>query len=127
MAQLANSRGSKRPITYQLWLTSSKLCQTQTFDAQVETEQLPYPAEVTTTSLDELMHQSLGSIDTQVTLTLSSEQVRQIRDRGVGPVEPSMGEMIRTTKDGVVFMEPPSLRNVTFRSSLARDSSVEFP
>lgn len=99
--------GAKRPSTYQLWLTDSKLWQIRTIEEKVETEQLVYPADATMTGLDSLMLKNLGFQAAQEsTMPVSGEELRQLKTGDDSWRNASMNGKLRITADGIVFVEP---------------------
>jgi hypothetical protein len=99
-------QGSKRPNTYQLWLTDSKLWQIRTIEQKVEIEELPYPKDASVTDLDNLMRKSLGFGARQSTMTVSAEELRKLRSTGESWRDDSLNGKLRISIGGVVFVQP---------------------
>ena len=106
MSPMSTPQGSKRPSTYQLWLTESKLWQIRTAEDRVEIEELPYPENASVADLDKLMHKNLGVGARQSTMTVSAEDMRSVRSTGRSSRDDSMNGKLRISIDGVVFVQP---------------------
>jgi hypothetical protein len=100
--------GSKRPSTYQLWLTESKLWQIRTVEEKVEIEELPYPANASVTNLDSLMRKSLGFAARQSTMTVSADELSRLKATGNSSRDDSLNGKLRISVEGVVFVQPDS-------------------
>ena len=89
-------------------LTESKLWQIRTVEEKVETEQLPYPANATMNGLDSIMFKNVGFQAQESTMTVSSEELRQLKTSGESWRDASLNGKLRITADGIVFVEPNS-------------------
>ena len=106
MSPMSTPQGSKRPSTYQLWLTESKLWQIRTAEERVEIEELPYPENANVTHLDNVMRKNLGMDARQSTMTVSAEDVSKLRSTGESWRDDSLNGKLRISVDGVVFVQP---------------------
>jgi hypothetical protein len=115
VSPIATAQGSKRPSTYQLWLTDSKLWQVRTVEEKVDIEELPYPKNANVTDLDDLMHKSLGFGARQITMTVSADELRRLKSTGNASRDESLNGKLRISTEGVVFIQPNpySLRQPT--------------
>jgi len=106
MSPMNAAQGSKRPSTYQLWLTESKLWQIRTIDEKAEIEELPRPANATVTDLDNLMRKSLGFAARQSTMTVSADELGSLRSGGGSSRDDTLNGKLRISVEGVVFVQP---------------------
>ena len=106
MSPMTTPKGSRRPSTYQLWLTDSKLWQIRTVEEQTEIEELPYPANASVTDLDSLMRKSLGYAARQSTMTVSADELSRLKSAGGSARDDSLNGKLRITVEGVVFVQP---------------------
>jgi hypothetical protein len=106
MSPMSTAQGSKRPSTYQLWLTESKLWQIRTVEEKVEIEELPYPKDASVTDLDSLMRKNLGLGARQSTMTVSAYDVSKLRSTGESSRDDSLNGTLRISVEGVVFVQP---------------------
>ena len=106
MSPMNTVNGSKRPSTYQLWLTESQLWQIRTVEEKVEIEELPYPANASVTSLDNLMRKSLGFAARQSTMTVSADELSRLKSGGGSSHDDSLNGKLRISVEGVVFVQP---------------------
>jgi hypothetical protein len=106
MSPMTTAKGSRRPSTYQLWLTDSKLWQIRTVEEKVEIEQLPYPANASVTDLDGLMRKSLGFAARQSTMTVSADELSRLKSADSSSRDDSLNGKLRMTVEGVVFVQP---------------------
>ncbi len=106
MSPMTTAQGSKRPSTYQLWLTESKLWQIRTVEEKVEIEELPYPKDASVADLDNLMRKNLGFQARQSTMTVSAHDVSSLRSTGESSRDDSMNGKLRISVEGVVFVQP---------------------
>ena len=106
MSPMSTAKGSKRPSTYQLWLTDSKLWQIRTTEEKVETEELPYPANANVTDLDRQMRKSLGFAARQSTMTVSADELSGLKSADRSSRDDSLNGTLRITVEGVVFVQP---------------------
>ncbi len=106
MSPMSTAQGSKRPSTYQLWLTESKLWQIRTVEEKVEIEELPYPKEASVTDLDKLMHKNLGIGARQSTMTVAAHDVSKLRSTGESSRDETLNGRLRMSVEGVVFVQP---------------------
>lgn len=106
MSPMSTAQGSKRPSTYQLWLTESKLWQIRTIEEKAEIEELPYPPNASVADLDKLMRKSLGYAARQSTMTVSAHELSSIKTDGRSSRDETMNGKFRLTVEGVVFVQP---------------------
>jgi len=106
MSPVNTAKGSKRPSTYQLWLTDSKLWQIRTVEEKVEIEELPYPANASVADLDSLMRNSLGLAARQSTMTVSADELSRLKSADNSSRDDSLNGKLRITVEGVVFVQP---------------------
>ncbi len=106
MSPMNTAKGSKRPSTYQLWLTDSKLWQIRTVEEKVEIEELPYPANASVADLDSLMRKSLGFAARQSTMTVSADELSRLKSADRSSRDDSLNGKLRITIEGVVFVQP---------------------
>jgi hypothetical protein len=106
MSPMTTPKGSRRPSTYQLWLTGSKLWQIRTIEEKAEIEELPYPANASVTDLDSLMHTSLGYSARQSTMTVSADELSRLRTSARSSRDETLNGTLRITVEGVVFVQP---------------------
>ncbi|HKQ23273.1 MAG TPA: hypothetical protein VJT81_02380 [Burkholderiales bacterium] len=106
MSPMDTVNGSKRPSTYQLWLTDSKLWQIRTVEDKAEIEALPYPANASVTDLDKLMRKSLGFAARQSTMTVSADELGRLKSTGGSSHDDSLNGKLRISVEGVVFFQP---------------------
>lgn len=106
MSPMNTVKGSKRPSTYQLWLTDSKLWQIRTLEEKAEVEELPYPVNASVADLDNLMRKSLGIAARQNTMTVSAYDLSSLKSTGSSSRDDSLNGKLRITVEGVVFFQP---------------------
>lgn len=106
MSPMNTAKGSKRPSTYQLWLTDAKLWQIRTVEERVEIEELPYPANASVADLDSLMRKSLGFAARQSTMTVSAFDVSSLKSSDSSSRDDTLNGKLRITAEGVVFVQP---------------------
>jgi hypothetical protein len=106
MSPMNTVKGSKRPSTYQLWLTGSKLWQIRTVEEKVEIEELPYPANASVTDLDGLMRKNLGFAARQSTMTVSADELSRLKSAGSSSRDDSLNGKLGISVEGVVFVQP---------------------
>lgn len=106
MSPLPTPKGSKRPSTYQLWLTESTLWQIRTIEEKVEIEQLPYPKGASVKTLNDLMHKNLGFTSGQSTMTVSPQEISSLKSSGGARRDESLNGKLQISVEGVVFVLP---------------------
>jgi hypothetical protein len=106
MSPMSTAKGSKRPSTYQLWLTDSKLWQIRTVEDKVEVEELPYPANASVVDLDNLMRKNLGFAARQSAMTVSADELARLKSADSSSRDDSLNGKLRITVEGVVFVQP---------------------
>ena len=106
MSPMNTAKGSRRPSTYQLWLTESKVWQIRTVEEKVEIEELPYPANASVADLDSLMRKSLGLAARQSTMTVSADELSRLKSADNSSRDDSLNGKLRITVEGVVFVQP---------------------
>ena len=106
MSPMNTAKGSRRPSTYQLWLTDTKLWQIRTVEEKVEIEELLYPANASVTDLDGLMRKSLGFAARQSTMTVSADELSRLKSADNSSRDDSLNGKLRITVEGVVFVQP---------------------
>jgi hypothetical protein len=106
MSPMNTPQGSKRPSTFQLWLTDSKLWQIRTVEEKVEIEQLPYPEKAGVTDLDNLMHKSLGFGAQQSKMTVSADELSRLKTTADSSHDDTLNGKLRISTEGVVFVQP---------------------
>lgn len=106
MSPMTTPKGSRRPSTYQLWLTGSKLWQVRTVEEKVEIEELPYPANASVADLDSQMRKSLGFGARQSTMTVSADELGRLRTTDRSSRDETLNGTLRITVEGVVFVQP---------------------
>jgi hypothetical protein len=106
MSPIDTAQGSKRPSTYQLWLTESKLWQIRTVEERVEIEELPYPRNASVTDLDNLMQKNIGFGAGQGTMTVSADELRRLKSTRDPCCDESLNGKLRISTEGVVFVQP---------------------
>jgi len=106
MSPMNTAKGSRRPSTYQLWLTDSKLWQIRTVEEKVEIDELLYPPNASVTDLDGLMRKSLGFGARQSTMTVSAGGLSGLKSTDSASRVDSLNGKLRITVEGVVFVQP---------------------
>jgi hypothetical protein len=106
MSPMTTTKGTKRPSTYQIWLTESKLWQIRTTEEKVEIEELSYPKNASVNDLDKLMSKNLGGGAQQSTMTVPAEEIDRLRSSGDSFRNDSLNGKLKITVDGVVFVLP---------------------
>lgn len=106
MSPISTSSGSKRPRTYQLWLTHSELWQIKTTEENTEIEKLPYPEGASVKTLDSLMHENLGLASRQSIMTVSETEINNIKSTGKSWRGDSLNGKLKITVEGVIFILP---------------------
>jgi hypothetical protein len=106
MSPMNTEKGSKRPSTYQLWLTDSKLWQIRTVEEKIEAEELPYPANASVADLDKLMRKSLGFAARQSSMTVSADELSRLKSSGGSSRDESLNGKLAISVEGVVFVQP---------------------
>jgi len=104
MSPVATTKGSKRPSTYQLWLTESKLWQIRTTEEKVEVEELPYPPHAGMGDLDKIMVEKYGLGPSS--MTVSAGQIAAAKTTGGGGQDNSLNGTLKVSSEGVVFVLP---------------------
>jgi len=106
MSPMNTEKGSKRPSTYQLWLTDSKLWQIRTVEEKVEIEELPYPTNASVTDLGRLMRKNLGFSARQSTMTVADFELSRLKAGDASSHDDSLNGKLRISVEGVVFVQP---------------------
>lgn len=106
MSPISTPPGSKRPSTYQLWLTHSELWQIKTTEENVEIEKLLYPEDASIKTLDSLMNENLGFASRQSTMTVSKSVINHIKSTGKSRRDDSLNGKLKITVEGVIFILP---------------------
>ena len=106
MSPMTTGKDARRPSTYQLWLTDSKLWQIRTIEEKVEIEELPYPANASVADLDRLMRKNLGVAGRQSTMTVSAIDLHGLKTAGTSSRDDSLNGKLRISAEGVVFVQP---------------------
>jgi hypothetical protein len=106
MSIVATAKGSKRPSTYQLWLTKNKLWQIRTTEDKTEIEEIQYPKNATDSGLDELMYEALGTYAQNATMTVDADEINQLKSSGNLHCNESLNGKLKITANGVVFVLP---------------------
>lgn len=106
MSPTTTVKGSRRPSTYQLWLTESKLWQIRTVEEKAEIEELPYPANANVQDLDNLMRKNLGFGARQSTMTVSGYDVSSLKSGRDSSRDDTLNGKLRISVEGVVFVQP---------------------
>lgn len=106
MSPISTPAGSKRPSTYQLWLTHSELWQIRTIEEGTEIEKLPYPDGASVKTLDSLMHKNLGMASRRSTMTISETEINNIKSRGESWRDDTLNGKLQITVEGVIFILP---------------------
>lgn len=106
MSPITTARGSRRPSTYQLWLTDSSLWQIRTVEEKIEIEELPYPPNASVTDLDSLMRKRLGFAARRSTMTVSADELNRLKSTGSSTRDDSLNGKLRISVEGVVFVQP---------------------
>jgi hypothetical protein len=106
MSPMNTDQGSKRPSTYQLWMTESKLWQIRTIEEKAEIEELPYPKDASVADLDKLMHKNLGFGARQSSMTVSAHEVSSLKTTGDSSRDETLNGKLRISVEGVVFVQP---------------------
>ena len=100
------AKGSKRPSTYQLWLTETALWQIRTVEEKAEIEELPYPKTEGEMALSDLIAQKIGSGSPRSSMTVSPERISHIRATGGTSQDETLNGILKITVEGVVFVLP---------------------
>ena len=106
MSPMTTPKGAKRPSTYQLWMTESKLWQIRTIEEKVEIEELPYPKNASVKDLDGLMRANLGLSSRQSTMTVSSYEMGRLKSSGESSRDDTLNGKMKISVEGVVFVQP---------------------
>jgi hypothetical protein len=110
MSPMNTVKGSKRPSTYQLWLTDSKLWQIRTVEEKVEIEELHHATNASVTDLDDRMRKSLGFAARQSTMTVSADELSRLKATGRSSHDDSLNGKLKISDEGVVFVQPDPYR-----------------
>lgn len=105
MTPLSTPATSKKPYTYQLWLTSSELWQIKTLENSTEIERIDRPADANLDYLNKLMEEKLGPLIGRSSMTVSSTEIEQIKAGGSWRNDGLNGKLT-LSKEGVVFVYP---------------------
>ena len=106
MSPVSTEKGSKRPSTYQLWLTESKLWQIRTNEEKVEIEELPYPKNANVSNLDQIMSEKLGAASRNSSMTVSPETIATFKSTGRCDRDKTLNGKLNISSEGVVFVVP---------------------
>jgi len=106
MSPVSTEKGSKKPSTYQLWLTESKLWQIRTNEEKVEIEELPYPKNASISNLDQIMSEKLGGASRQSSMTVSPETIAMLKSTGRCDRDKTLNGELKISVEGVVFVAP---------------------
>lgn len=106
MSPVTTAKSSKRPSTYQLWLTDSRLWQIRTTEEKAEIEELPYPKNASVNDLDKLMSEKLGIASRQSTMTVSPEEIARLKSSGSSLRDETLNGKLKISVEGVVFVVP---------------------
>lgn len=106
MSPVTTIKGANRPSTYQLWLTENKLWQIRTTEDKAEIEELPHTKGMQIEALDKLMSDNLGMGARQSSMTVSSEELRQIKTTGSCGRDQMLNGTMKMSTEGVVFVLP---------------------
>ena len=106
MSPVSTEKDSKKPSTYQLWLTESKLWQIRTNEEKVEIEELPYPKNASISNLDQIMSEKLGGASRQSSMTVSPETIAMLKSTGRCDRDKSLNGELKISVEGVVFVAP---------------------
>ena len=106
MGVLSTPSGSKRPRTYQLWLTGSELWQIQTEGQNPTVEQLPYPESDPVTALYRIQTEHVGNLSGSGTTTIGATEIERLKQGFESNGESDLHGKLRITEKGVVFLEP---------------------
>jgi hypothetical protein len=106
MSPMNTVKGSRRPSTYQLWLTDSKLWQIRTVEEKVEIEELPYPENASVNDLDKLMRKSLGFAARQSTMTVAADELSRLKSGAGSSRDEMLNGKLGISVEGVVFVQP---------------------
>ena len=98
--------GSKRPRTYQLWLTASELWQIRTEEKVPTVEQLTYPESDPVNALYRIQMENVGDLSGSGTTTIDSAEVKRLKQGFESDGESHLHGKLRITDKGVVFLEP---------------------
>ena len=106
MSTMQSPPDTKRPSTYQLWLTETSLWQIRTIEDKVEIEALDRPQDASVDTLEKLMIEKLGSSGHQGgTTTISSGEIQLLKS-GRETRDGSLNGKLTLSKEGVVFVYP---------------------
>lgn len=106
MSPLHTPPNSERPSTYQLWLTETSLWQIRTIDDRVEIEKLERPPTANADTLDNLMHEKLGTFALQSTMTVSGDEIQSLKSTGDTMRDSTLNGKLTLSKEGVIFVYP---------------------
>lgn len=106
MSPVSTAKGSKKPSTYQLWLTESKLWQIRTNEEKVEIEELPYPKNASISNLDQMMTEKLGVASRQSSMTVSPETIAMLESTGRSARDKTLNGELKISVERVVFVSP---------------------
>lgn len=106
MSPVTTTKGAIRPSTYQLWLTENKLWQIRTTEDKAEIEELPHTKGMQIEAIDKLMSDNLGMGARQSSMTVSSEEIRQIKTTGSCGRDQMLNGAMKMSTEGVVFVLP---------------------
>ncbi len=106
MSPITTPKGARRPSTYQLWLTASKLWQIRTTEHKVEVEELPYPPNAGVEYLDELMRKNVGMRSGRSSMTVSDYELDNLRSGRPSSRDDTLNGKLSMTVEGVVFVQP---------------------
>jgi len=106
MSSMTTPSGAKRPSTYQLWLTGTKLWQIRTVEEKVEVEELPYPAKAGVEYLDDLMRKNVGMRVGHSTMTVSDYEMGNLKAGRPSSRDDTLNGKLSMTAEGVVFVQP---------------------
>jgi hypothetical protein len=106
MSLMQTPPNSKRPNTYQLWLTEVSLWQIRTIEDKVEIEKLERPQTANAVTLDNLMYEKLGTFALQSTMTVSGHEIQSLKSSGDTMRDSTLNGKLSLSKEGVVFVYP---------------------
>ena len=106
MGVLSTPSGSKRPRTYQLWLTASELWQIQTDGQKPTVEKLPYPEPDPVTALHRIQSEHVGNLSGSGSTTIRAAEIERLKQGFESNGDSDLRGKLRITEKGVVFLEP---------------------
>lgn len=107
MMPVSTAAGSKKPNTYQLWLTENKLWEIRTREEQVDIRALPYPAQADSAELNKIMQKIQDNpLSGPSSMTIDSDSIAQLKSGKRLPQDKILNGQLHISAEGAVFVIP---------------------